>query len=243
MNAIAAESKDQVAPNASLLVSVPQIVLRKTEIVVPAFNVGKFLCSVNADAAAYISATEKPRVRINFYDSIKACNKAGTPLITNLQYLAMAQDVYQQPENWTGDKVGKGKLFQGLQDWSVSEAQFNDYESSDPTQRRWFALSNGQRVYDVAGHLFSWCRADVEGDPETGLINRAFAANSPSLITSPHKSMVKGVGWIPSAGSNWSGSALVRGGCFDSVDGAGVFYLGSVFPELGYGYVGVRCTN
>ncbi len=55
--------------------------------------------------------------------------------------------------------------------------------------------------------------------------------------------MEKGVGWMPSAGADWSGGALVRGGCFVSDGNAGVFRLGSGFPGNELDLVGVRCTK
>ncbi len=227
----------------SLFVEVPETTLRGSDIVVPAFLVAKYMSSVDADNKAYISATEKPAVNINVYDSIKAAESAGLELITNLRYLALAQNICETAANWTSWTVGEGKLRQGLRKGTVDEVQANDYEPADSDECRWFLLPTGERVYDVAGHLYSWVRADVEGDPETGLVNAPFAEGSPSIATAPYPSMEKGMGWYPKAGSDWSGHALVRGGCFYSDGRSGVFYLGNDFPGVELDIIGFRCTK
>lgn len=78
---------------------------------------------------------------------------------------------------------------------------------------------------------------------DSGIVARAFAADSPSITTAPHPSRTKGMGWYPNAESNWSGVALVRGGCWFSGDGAGVFHLDYVSPGSGNRDVGFRCTK
>lgn len=226
-----------------LFVEVPETTLRGSGIVVPAFQVSKYLASVGDEGEAYVSATDKPATHINFQTSRQACRNAGFELITNLQYLAMAQDISGVAENWTGGAVGEGKLFQGLRKWDVDEVQANDFEPKDPDERRYFVLSTGERIYDAAGHLFSWVVADIEGDPESGLINAPFAEGSPTIATSPYPSMEKGVGWYPPAGTDWTGSALVRGGYFVSGGDAGLFSLDFDWPANGNGYVGFRCTK
>lgn len=231
------------ADTTSLFVEVPETTLHGSGIVVPDFSVAKYLASVDDTGSAYISATDTPATEINFQASRDACSKAGLALITNLQYLALAQNIAGVAENWTGGAVGEGQLFQGLRKWTVDEVQANDFEPKDPDERRWFVLSTGERVYDVAGHLYSWVVADIEGDPETGLVNAPFAEGSPSIATAPYPSLEKGVGWVPRAGADWSGGALVRGGCFGSRERAGVFVLGSGWPEFELGSVGFRCTK
>ncbi|MFC3336930.1 hypothetical protein [Paracandidimonas soli] len=227
----------------SLFVEIPETTLRGSEVIVAPFLVSRYLACKDDTGAAYISATEKPTTRINFYDSREACHQAGFELITNLQYLAIAQLIAETSENWTGGAVGEGSLRQGLRKGSVLAAQANDYEPSDPDERRWFVLPSGERIYDVAGHLFSWVVADIEGDPKTGLVNKPFIAGSPSIATAPYPRLEKGMGWYPKAGADGSGGALIRGGCFYSLEYAGVFCLVVVWPDLECANVGFRCTK
>lgn len=223
-----------------LFVTVPETTLPNGT-VVPAFTVGRYLCTVD-DGDATVSADAVPTVEITYFDAIKACDAAGLKLIRETQALAIAWNIYNHGENWTGGKVGEGKLFQGLRDDTVDEAQSNDYEPEDQDERRFFVLSNGERIYDAAGHLFTWVFDDVQGD-ERGVIAKPFAADSLSISTAPHKSREKGIGWIPSLPCDWSGGALVRGGCWRSGGGAGVFNLGYGHPGYGGVSVGFRYTK
>ncbi len=207
--------------------------------VVPEFQVGRYLSTMNEDGKAMISSEAVPTVEINYFDAIQACEAAGYKLIRETQALALAWNIYNVGENWTGGAVGVGSLYQGLRNDTVDEAQPNDYEPEDADERRWFVLSNGERIYDAAGHLFTWVFDDVQGD-ERGVIAKPFTAESLSIATAPHKSREKGIGWLPSLPCDWSGRALIRGGYWGSGGGAGVFFLGYVWPDGDYGSVGFR---
>lgn len=183
-----------------------------------------------------------PWVNINYHDARKACCDAGFALITELQCLAIAHDIAHQDINWSGGKVGKRKLFQGLHKGTVDSAQPGDYESPEQEERRWHQLSNGVRIYDFAGNAYTWVFDDVQGDDQ-GLIAKAFAENSASITTAPYPSMERGMGWRPKTGSNWSGVALVRGGFWGSDGNAGAFRLGYYWPDNDSDSVGFRCTK
>lgn len=220
---------------------VPQVTL-PNGVTVPSFQVGQYLCSQDADGKAAATVAGKPWVEINFHDAKKACEEAGLKLIAELQCLAIAHDIASQDINWTGGKAGEGKLSQGLHKWTAEEAQAGDFVSPDEQERRWFQLSNGERVYDFSGNAYSWVFDDVQGD-EQGLVAKPFTEDSPSIATAPYPSMEKGMGWRPKAGSDWSGYALVRGGCWGGEDDAGVFNLSYDWPDGRYDDVGFRCTK
>jgi hypothetical protein len=224
-----------------LFITVPETTLPNGA-VVPAFQVGQYLCSKGEDGKATVSVTAKPWVRINFADAKKACEDAGFKLITELQCLAIAHNIAQQNVNWTGGKVGEGSLFMGLHRWTVNEAQAGDYVSPNENERRMFALSNGELICDAAGNAYTWVFDDVQGD-EKGVVARPFAEDSPSITTAPFPSMQNGVGWYPDAGDDWSGLALLRGGYWRSYDDAGVFYLDYDWPGDEDDHVSFRCTK
>lgn len=223
------------APSLALekFITVPEVTLPNGT-VLPSFQVSQTLCSRDPDGT--------PWVDINYHDARKACEQAGAHLITESQALAIAHDIASQDINWTGGKVGEGQVYQGLHKGTVSEAQGPAYESNDPEERRWHQLSNGQRIVDFAGNAYTWVFDDVQGD-EAGIVAKAFAEDSPSITTAPFPSMEKGVGWLPDAGDDWSGSVLFRGGCWRSGCYAGVFRLdrdctGGEWPAFGF-----RCTK
>lgn len=223
-----------------LFITVPETTLPNGT-VVPSFPVGKYACSRSDDGKAIVVADRKPWVEINYNEAREACTAAGFNLLTELQALAIAHDIVQQDINWTGGKVGEGKVFMGLHKWNVEEAQAGDYESDDPEERRWHQLSNGERIYDFAGNVYTWVFDDVQG-AETGLSGK-IAADSPSLTTAPFPSMENGMGWRPDGARDGSGDALIRGGGWSSGSYAGVFYLLYGWPVGRYGSVGFRCTK
>jgi hypothetical protein len=221
-------------------VTVPEVTLPNGT-VVPSFRVGKYATAKGNCDFPLISAEHAPWVEINFEESKAAAARAGYKLLTETQALAIAHDIVNQDINWTGGKVGEGHVYMGLHNGTVSEGQPGTYESDDPEERRWHQLSNGERIHDFAGNVFTWIDDDVQGD-ENGLSGK-IAANSPSLTTAPYPSMEKGMGYRPDGARDWSGRALVRGGYWDSGSYAGVFLLSNDWPDRRSGRVGFRCTN
>jgi formylglycine-generating enzyme required for sulfatase activity len=239
--AITAETEAAAAIEQTPFITTPAITMPGGQVVAP-FQVAQYLSSEDSDGKVIVSEQAMPWVEINFHQAKTAAAAAGLKLITETQWLAIAHDIANQDINWTGGKVGEGSLFMGLHKWTVEEAQAGNYVSPDPDERRWFELSNGARIYDFSGNAFSWVFDDVQGDDQ-GLIAKPFASDSPSLTTAPFPSMEKGTGWRPSAGSDLSGDALIRGSCWGSDDRAGAFNLNFDWPDLDDDFVGFRCTK
>ncbi len=221
-------------------ITVPEMTL-PSGIVVPSFQYGQFACSKGGDGKAVITEDGTPWVRISFEEAKAACADIGGQLVTERQELAIRLNAAQQDCNWTKGKVGEGKLFRGLRKGNVSSAQPGTFQSPDAKERRWLTLSNGEKVCDLNGNVFSWIFDDVQGN-DLGLTT-IIKADSPSLTTAPYPSQEKGMGWRPDGERNWSGLALIRGGCWDSGSSAGVFYLLGGSPVYRVDYVGFRCTK
>ncbi len=207
----------------------------------PSFRAGRYLSCKGEDGAAKLSATEKPWVEIDYSTARAVCALAGGALITERQWLAIAINITQQDINWTGGKVGNGNVFMGLHLGTVDEAQ-GAFESPDANERRWHELSNGERIFDFSGNVYSWVFDNVQGDVN-GIVDAKFADDSLSISLAPFPCMENGMGWRPDAGIDWAGNALIRGGCWDDGDHAGVFSLGGTGPGRRYGSVGFRCTK
>jgi formylglycine-generating enzyme required for sulfatase activity len=223
-----------------LFVTVPETTLPNGQ-VVPSFQVGQYHCCAKDDGIA-IDPALAPLVNVNYRTAKARCEAAGYKLITELQCLAIATNIAQQDINWTSGAVGEGSLYQGIHKENVRRAQPGSYEPEDPLERRWHQLSNGERIYDFAGNVFTWVHDDVQGDAD-GLVSGTIAKDSPSLTCAPFPSREKGVGYIPGGPLQWSGYALLRGGCWCSDDRAGVFHLGHGWPDGAGGNVGFRCTK
>lgn len=241
MNTATAIAEATEKTDMNQFVTVPETTL-PSGLVVPAFMVGKFHCSKSDEGIAVINPDNKPWNRINYHDARKACSDAGYALITESQYLAIAYQIVNQDDNWTGGKVGEGEVYRGLHEGTLSEAQNGYFESNETSERRWHVLANGERVYDFSGNISSWVFDDVQGD-DKGVITKKFSKKSPTVTTAPYKSREHGIGDTGIGSGDWSGFALVRGGCWRSYDGAGVFFLGYVWPGGGGNYVGFRCTK
>lgn len=224
-----------------LFIPVPETTLPDGTIV-PAFRVGQYVCTQGADGKAAVTAEGAPWVRINFEEAKAACLAAGYALLTERQWLAIAYQASMLACNWNSGIPGKGRLFQGLRQNSVDGPQPGSFEPEDPDEQRWLTLSNGERICDLNGNVHQWIFDDVQGNA-AGLVAKAFAEDSPSITTAPFPSMNKGMGWFPSAGSNWSGHALIRGGYWYSGAYAGAFFLYNGWPDLRFDRVGFHCTQ
>ncbi len=227
-------------PDDQHFVTVPEILLPDGRLV-PAFKYAKYPAAKGADGLL-LSVTAKPWVNVSYFEAVAACLAAGYQLARETQELAVRQNVAQQAINWSGGQVGQGKLYQGLHKGTVRGAQAAGYVSDDADERSWHELSNGERVYGLAGNVFTWVFDDVQGDSR-GVIATPFEAGGVSIATAPYPSMTHGMGFVPKSGADWSGFALVRGGCWDVGDYAGVFLLGVGSPDCRRDRVGFRCTK
>jgi len=239
---LAADLRAMIATKAlatSTYITVPQVTLPDGT-VVESFRAAKYLSSRGAAGFAVSAEDGKPWVNINYNDARKACLRSGATLILESQALAIAYDISQQDINWTGGKVGSGSIYQGIHLGNVNEAQPATFEPEE-SERRWHQLSNGEHIYDFAGNAFTWVFDNVQGDIDGK--NSKIAADSISLTTAQFPSREKGMGYRPDGARDWSGLALVRGGCWDSGSYAGVFYLYNDWRDGGRVVVGFRCTK
>lgn len=219
-------------------IQVPEIKL-PNGLVVPAFKVAQHVSGKDEDGNLLLDGSCKPWTNITFFKAQEVCAEYEYGFITETQWLAIAYDLSQQDCNWTGGKVGEGDLYQGIR--NGGGAKPGDYVPTDSTERRWMTLSNGSKICDFNGNVFQWVFDDVQGN-DKGVIAKRFDAESPSLSTAPYPSETKGVGYRPDAGRDWSGSALVRGGCWRSRGDAGVFGLLGDPSVYGLVDIGFRCT-
>lgn len=212
--------------------------------VVPAFRVGKYPAGRGPSDLPISTPDAKPWVDISYHDVRRVTKAAGLAQWKASQCAAIAYQIINEDENWTGGKVGEGHVYMGIHAGEVSEAQPGNVEPTGADERTWHVLANGERIYHFAGNVFQWMFDDLHGD-EQGLVGpNGLPADSPLLTLPTAPSMEQGMGWRPDgARSSWSGDALVRGGCWISGSGAGVFDLVSGWPGSERVFVGFRCTK
>jgi len=222
-------------------IPVPETVL-PCGMVVPAFEVGKFLCTPDQlTSGADITPDRPPMTMISFHAALEACFIRGWRMITETQWLAIAWDVCRQNENWTGRKYGSGKLLQGVRKGNVNKPISGVCQTPDPDENRWKVLSNHQKICDFGGNAASWVFDDLQGDIDgTG---RTIEMDSPSMTTAPFPRLTAGMGWRPDDRREIAGRSLIRGGGWRSGKDAGAFHLWFAPSVCGFLGVGFRATR
>ncbi|MCT4641450.1 MAG: hypothetical protein N4A33_04075 [Bacteriovoracaceae bacterium] len=216
-------------------------------------------------------ADNNPWVWMNATQAASECESLGSgfALISNPEWMAIARDVEQQPENWTGGSVGSGCLYRG-NSGETTNGDGTDvthscgYDGSNPDagvvrdRRSKLRLSNGKEIYDLAGNVLEWVDWDkdtvgFQTTPSVGSCWGAYelpAVSCPALVDEDYNSFsstlttTQGIGKvsIDSAGSH----GLFRGGSYDfyTNNQAGIymvhFYSGyTISSSSTYGF---RCV-
>jgi hypothetical protein len=94
-----------------------------------------------------------PLVSINMCAAKQACVNSGGHLITNDEWMTIARNIEQVPENWSGGSVGSGYLPRGNSDGSAA------LDGTDPltgVNKRTLILTNGEIIWDLAGNVLQW---------------------------------------------------------------------------------------
>jgi hypothetical protein len=153
---------------------------------VPATNGANSFCvdkyeAKQSGSVAVSQASVAPWVSIKQYDARSACILAGKHLITEQEWLQIAQDVEQVGWNWDGGVVGTNYMSDGNSDGSPGSALAADVTGDpddDPcvgtgqacdlmtwnSQRRTYQLSNGEYIWDFGGNVWNWTDSVTHND-------------------------------------------------------------------------------
>lgn len=113
----------------------------------------------------------------------------GCHLITEAEWLTIAQNVLSVPGNWSGGAVGSGYIYSGHNDNSPANALVADNNDNNGyantgnysgdlstsngmagnTQRRTLALTNGEVIWDFASNVYEWTQGTIAGNLQPGL--------------------------------------------------------------------------
>jgi len=184
-------------------------------------------------------------------EAATACD--GCHLMTEAEWMTIAQNVLSVPSNWNGGVVGTSYIFSGHNDnnpanslaAAVDGDPYNGTGQSSPSnQKRTLTLTNGEVIWDMAGNVWEWTNATIASGQQPGLIGESAFAwkqwNNTSLLmnglptsSQPSSTGISGITWNSSAGvgqlySNYgdaSTRAFPRGGGWDSGGDAGVLTL------------------
>lgn len=209
-----------------------------------------------ADSITPISrAVGVPWVNINQNDaatySKNVADCAGCHLITEAEWLTIAQNVLSVPSNWSTGTVGSGYIYSGHNDNAPANAlpadtnDANGYAGETNTggnQRRTLTLTNGQVIWDLAGNDYEWTSGTLtNGQPgiigETGYGWKEWSTTNVagSLSPSPFPSYgnpaaggwgsSQGIGLLCSYNTDVGLRGFIRGGSWYFANYAGIFML------------------
>ena len=225
-----------------------------------------------ADSITPISrAAGMPWVNINQNDaatySKNVAGCAGCHLITEAEWLTIAQNVLSVPGNWSTGTVGSGYIYSGHNDNAPANAlaadsnDANGYAGETNTggnQRRTLMLTNGQVIWDMAGNDYEWTSGTLtNGQPgiigETGYGWKEWNSTNVagSLSPSPFPSYAnpaagswgssQGIGLLCSYNTDVGLRGFIRGGSWYFANYAGVFMLNLTnSPDLTHNTVTFR---
>lgn len=146
---------------------------------------------------------------INYSPNVVGCTDCH--LITEAEWLTIAQNVISVPSNWSGGVVGSGYLYSGHNDYSPFDALAADVNDNNgyantgnysgdssishsmtgDSQRRTLTLTNGEVIWDLSGNSREWTSGQTTGGQPgitgTGLAYREWNAvtNNGSLTVNP----------------------------------------------------------
>ena len=235
-----------------------------------------------------ISATRKlvstplgyPVANISQTTSLTAANStnnmvygcpSGCKLITEAQWMTIAQNVLSVPSNWSSGTVGSGYIYSGHNDnvpAKAIQADANDtlgyanIGNTSGNQKRTLNLTNGEVIWDFAGNVWEWTQGQTTGgqpglSTSTGFgwrewtaldITGTLAVNPfPSTTGIPVASTwnsTNGIGQIYSSTADSTLRGFFRGGAWFNGGSAGVLALNLVIAPSNTAFsIGLRVTK
>ncbi len=168
-------------------------------------------------------------------------------LMTNREWMTVARQIAQNPNNWANGVVGStgstGGLYQGNRiggsyDRAVDLGGYPKSSSDGGEVQRSLELPMGDVVWDISGDLRQWVDVDENGTNMNGDSGSKIYERAPM-----NSSVVGGAGLGDNNGFTIDNSmAALRGGYYSDGGQAGVFYSRSGTPSVGLSFRGFRCA-
>ena len=171
--------------------------------------------------------------------SNSACS--GCHLISESEWMTLAENILSVDENWTGGEVGNGKVYNGLdQNWygvfavDGDGAASNDDEDGyyglpsgrDDQERRTYYLTNGEVIWDLSGNYSEFTSGQVSNNKpgcssgmcdwgavttRGGMVPNIFPGSIGNDSVTDQNASSLGLGGLLSKSDNITNSAVIRG--------------------------------
>jgi prepilin-type N-terminal cleavage/methylation domain-containing protein len=202
-----------------------------------------------AGSAPWVSISQTNA--ISYSANVAGCT--GCHLITEPEFMTIAQNVLSVASNWSSGVVGSGYIYSGNNDGTPANAlaadsnDANGYagtgNTSPSNQRRTLTLTNGEVIWDLAGNVWEWTSGtSTTGQPGiTGEVGYAWKewtsvttnGTNPTNPSSAGTNLSNAGTWNSGKGVgqlySWSGESAVRsfrrGGAWGGGGTAGVLTL------------------
>ncbi len=184
---------------------------------------------LTSSAAGYPVANISQTTAITAASSFVYGCDSGCHLITEAEWMTIAQNVLSVASNWSSGTVGSGYIFSGHNDNVPATglvADLNDLngyigtgQSSPSNQKRTLTLTNGEVIWDFAGNMYEWTTEQKTGGQPTGMTAAAWydwtAVSGGTFNINPYPSgtMISG----SSLWNNTNGIGQIYGLTTDSV--------------------------
>jgi hypothetical protein len=188
-------------------------------------------------------------------DAPNVAGCTGCHLVTEAEWMTVAQNVLSVVSNWSGGAVGSGYISSGHNDSAPNNALVpdpNDINSNAGetnqtfAQKRTLKLTNGQIIWDMAGNVWQWTTGQTNGTTaqQPGVVGNAYASyiewpnvtTNGTLVINPFPSGTgltgsntwnsgKGIGMLSSSTTDTNLNGFFRGGNWSRNGVDGVFAL------------------
>ena len=184
-------------------------------------------------------------------NSANVAGCTGCHLITEAEWMTIAQNVLSVASNWNGGVVGTSYIYSGHNDNvpanSLAAAADNDPyngtgQSSPSNQKRALTLSNGEIIWDLAGNVWEWTSGtSTTGQPgvtgagynwrewtsvtNPGTISPNPSASATGIAGASGWNSGNGIGQIYSSADETGLRGFLRGGYWSNGGNAGVLTL------------------
>jgi len=204
---------------------------------------------------------------ITYSPNVAGCT--GCHLITESEWLTIAQNVLSVASNWSSNAVGSGYIFSGHSDASSAAliASTDDIgysgtgDSAPSNQRRILTLTNGEVIWDLAGNIWEWTAGQTTG-VQPGITGLGYnwrdwpsVTNPGTLPVNPGASITGltgasswnstyGIGQLYSSSDEIGLRGFIRGGNWGSFGHSGVLALNiDYIPSSVGSYIGFRVAR